>query len=67
MDAIGAGELVDHLLGDVAEDAVADVVQQRGRFYDIASSSLEAEARAEPPGDVAYADRVLEAGVQRAG
>jgi hypothetical protein len=36
VDAIGTGKLVDDLLGNVAEDPVSDVVQQRGGLYDIA-------------------------------
>ena len=46
---------------------MTDIVQQRGHLDHLALLVAEAEALAEPAGDVAHADRVLEAGVQCAG
>ncbi len=64
--ALGAGQLIDDLLGDVRENPVAHVVQQRGRADDGEIVAGEAELARQHPGDVPDADRVLEARMQRA-
>lgn len=67
MDAVGTAEFVDDLLGDVAEDAMADVVQEGRGLHDGAVLSAESQALAQAAGDVTDADGVLKAGVQRPG
>ncbi len=54
-------------LGGVAVRPVADVVEERGRGHGAGRAGVELEVGAEPAGEVHGPERVLEAGVVRAG
>ena len=70
MDVVAPGEVLVHLLADVREGAVADVVDKRGQpdpAHVKIHTLLLRKALCEPAGDVRRAHAVLEPAVTRSG